>query len=157
MITYKRTDSTHPDFKQLVDLLDADLAIRDGGDHAFYHQFNGITDIGHAIVAYSNDIPVGCGAIKAFRHDIMEVKRMYVIPESRGKGLGSGLLSELEQWAAELGNTHCILETGKRQPEAIALYKKNGYSIIPNYPPYETMENSVCFQKAVSSQKNQNS
>ncbi|WP_422079769.1 GNAT family N-acetyltransferase [Ulvibacterium sp.] len=155
MITFKRTDSSHPDFIQLVALLDADLATRDGEDHAFYDQFNGITDIGHAIVAFREEIPVGCGGIKEFKNDMMEVKRMYVIPEARGTGMGSAILQELERWTAELGYTHCILETGKRQPEAIALYKKNGYTVIPNYGPYEAMKNSVCFQKDVSFSKNQ--
>ncbi|WP_299536398.1 GNAT family N-acetyltransferase [Ulvibacterium sp.] len=155
MITFHRTDSSHANFIQLVALLDADLAIRDGEDHAFYHQFNGITDIGHAIVAFREKVPVGCGGIKEFKDGIMEVKRMYVIPEARGAGIGSAVLQELEQWAAELGYTHCILETGKRQPEAIALYKKNGYAVIPNYEPYQNMENSVCFQKDVSFRQNQ--
>ncbi len=156
MITFKRTDSTHPDFIQLVALLDADLAVRDGEDHAFYHQFNGITDIRHAIITYSEGVPVGCGGVKEFKKGIMEVKRMYVIPEARGTGMGSAILQELEQWAAELEYSRCILETGKRQPEAIALYKKNGYTVIPNYEPYEAMENSVCFKKNVSFRKNQN-
>lgn len=156
MIVFKRTDCTDPDFIELVAMLDADLLIRDGEDNAFYQQFNGIMDIHHAVVAYLKDIAMGCGGLKEFKKDSMEVKRMYVIPEARRTGMGSAILQELEQWTAELGYTHCILETGKRQPEAIALYKKNGYTIIPNYPPYEGIENSVCFQKDVSFGKNQN-
>ncbi len=54
------------------------------------------------------------------------------------------------KWASELGYTSCVLETGKRQPEAIALYTKNGYKIIPNYEQYEGVENSVCFRKIIS-------
>jgi len=57
----------------------------------------------------------------------------------------------LESWASELNFKYCVLETGKRQPEAIALYKKNGYQIIPNYGQYHGIENSICFQKTVSS------
>lgn len=149
MLTLKRTDSTDPDFIPLVQLLDADLAIRDGDEHVFYHQFNKITTIKHVIVAYDGDMPVGCGAIKELSQDVMEVKRMYTLPEHRGKGIAAEVLAGLEQWAAELGYTKCMLETGLKQPEAIALYKKCGYSRIPNYGQYAGVENSVCFEKAL--------
>ena len=74
---------------------------------------------------------------------------MFVLPEYRGRGIASAVLSELEAWARELGYTRCILETGKKQPEAIRLYQKSGYTIIPNYGPYEQVENSVCMEKAL--------
>lgn len=146
-IRLKRTDSTDPDFVELVRHLDADLAERDGEDHSFYAQFNKIDNIKHAIVAYENDSPAGCGAIKEYSPDTMEVKRMYTSRENRGKGIASSVLSELERWAAELSYEKCILETGKRQPEAIALYKKRGYKVIPNYGQYADVEDSVCFEK----------
>lgn len=146
-IRLKKTDSTDPDFAELVRHLDADLAERDGEDHSFYAQFNKIDNIKHAIVAYENDRPVGCGAIKEYSPDTMEVKRMYTSPENRGKGIASSVLSELERWASELSYEKCILETGKRQPEAIALYKKRGYQVIPNYGQYADVEDSVCFEK----------
>lgn len=142
-----RTDSENPDFVSLVRLLDADLAKRDGNDHAFYSQFNKIAAIRHVIVAYENDKPVGCGAIKEYTPEAMEVKRMYVLPEFRKHGVASGILMALEAWSHELGYPTCVLETGKRQPEAIALYRKNGYAIIPNYGQYAGIENSVCFEK----------
>ena len=72
---------------------------------------------------------------------------MYTLPEHRGKGIAMRILSELERWAAEASYEKCILETGKRQPEAIALYKKSGYSLIPNFGQYENIENSLCFEK----------
>ena len=72
---------------------------------------------------------------------------MYTPPESRGKGVASKVLTELETWAAEMSYEKCILETGKKQPEAIGLYKKNGYMLIPNYGQYAEVENSVCFEK----------
>jgi len=81
----------------------------------------------------------------------MEVKRMFVTPTSRGKGVASIILKELEAWAVELNVSKCVLETGKRQPEAIRLYTKNAYCIIPNYGQYENVENSVCFEKILSS------
>lgn len=150
MIKLKRTNSDNPDFINLVKLLDADLAARDGQDHSFYAQFNKIDKIKYAVVAYENDAPTSCGAIKELSPEAMEVKRMYTLPRSRGKGIAGMVLKELEKWAGELGYEKCALETGKRQPEAIELYKKHGYSIIPNYGQYAGVDNSVCFEKILA-------
>ena len=147
MLRMIRTNSGDQNFVELVKHLDADLAQRDGADHSFYAQFNKIDMIKHVIVAYQGDTPVGCGAIKEYSPDTMEIKRMYTLPETRGQGVASRVLSELEHWAHELGYKKCILETGKKQPEAIALYKKNDYQIIPNYGQYANVPDSVCFEK----------
>jgi putative acetyltransferase len=144
-----RTNSENTDFIALVKLLDADLAIRDGKDHAFYAQFNKIDSIPYVVVAYTDGNAVGCGAIKANGAKSMEIKRMYTHITSRGSGIASAILKELELWTAELDCTDCILETGIKQPEAIALYEKNGYHRIPNYGQYEGVENSLCFGKKV--------
>jgi len=144
-----RTDSSHPDFQQLVELLDADLKERDGDEHAFYHQFNSIQALQNVIIAYDNDIPVSCGAFKPLSSATVEVKRMFTLPAKRGQGYASLILKALEEWATELKYSSIVLETGKRQPEAIALYQKNGYKIIPNYGQYIGIENSVCFEKKI--------
>jgi len=149
MVTLKRTTSEHKDFIDLVTLLDSDLGKRDGAEHEFYHQFNSIVGLRYALVAYLGAKPLGCGAIKEFDSTSMEVKRMYVLPEARGQGLATLILKELEKWAAALNYRNCVLETGRRQPEAIALYTKNGYNIIPNYGQYEGVKNSICFQKTI--------
>ena len=149
MIQLIRTNSENIDFQKLVKLLDADLAIRDGDEHSFYAQFNKIDTIKHAIVAYENEVAVGCGAIKKYNDDTMEIKRMYVPVDQRGKGIATLILKALEKWTAELSYKKCILETGIKQPEAIALYQKNGYIIISNYGQYANVENSVCFEKIV--------
>ena len=149
MINIKRTSSDDIDFIKLVTLLDQDLAIRDGEDHAFYNQFNKTDKIKHAVVYYENEIPVGCGAFREKESDKTEIKRMYVQPDHRKKGIASAILKELEIWAKEVGYTYTILETGKNQPEAINLYQKQEYTIIPNYPPYEQMDNSVCMKKTL--------
>jgi len=149
MTSLKRTNSDDTDFISLVALLDKDLAIRDGEDHGFYNQFNKIDKIKHAVVFYENDIAVGCGAFREKESDSVEIKRMYVHPDHRKKGIASQVLTELERWAAEIKYPYTVLETGKKQPEAIALYQKSGYSIIPNYPPYENVENSVCMKKTL--------
>jgi putative acetyltransferase len=72
---------------------------------------------------------------------------MFVTFKSRGKGIATIVLQALEIWAKELEYEACVLETGKKQPEAISLYLKNGYIIIPNYGQYENIENSVCIKK----------
>ena len=142
-----RTNSDHEDFRLLVKDLDADLAKRDGKDHSFYAQFNKIDAIRHAVVAYEHDKAIGCGAMKEFAPGTMEIKRMYTSPEERGKGVATRILKELEDWAAESGYQKCILETGKKQPEAIDLYKRSNYRQIPNYGQYAGVENSLCFEK----------
>ena len=147
MITIRRTDAENEDFVALVRELDADLAIRDGDDHPFYAQFNKIDKIKYVVVAYENNKPVGCGAIKEYDPATMEIKRMYVQPTDRGKGIATQILIALEEWAAEMSVQKCILETGKKQPEAIGLYIKSGYNLIPNFGQYADKENSLCFQK----------
>lgn len=149
MNSLKRTNSDDADFLKLVVLLDQDLKIRDGEDHAFYNQFNKTDKIKHVIVCYENDIAVGCGAFREKTNDTVEIKRMYVHFEHRKKGIASIILKELETWAAEIHYQYTILETGKNQPEAIALYQKQKYTITPNYPPYEEMDNSVCIKKTL--------
>ena len=144
-----RTNSNNIDFQELVKELDADLKIRDGEEHAFFAQYNKIDLINHVIVAYLNDEAVGCGAMKQYDDNTMEVKRMFVKPTSRGNGIATIVLKEVENWAKELNFSKCILETGIKQPEAIALYQKNNYTQIPKYGQYETVESSVCFEKTL--------
>ncbi len=147
-----RTHAGDPDFVKLVKQLDADLAERDGREHDFYSQYNGLDSIPHVIVAYADGEPVACGAIKPFDSERMEVKRMYTLPEFRSRGLAGRILEALEQWTASLGYAGCVLETGKRQPEAITLYLKHHYNMIPNYGQYAGVENSVCFEKKFKDQ-----
>lgn len=142
-----RTDSKNDDFVVLVTALDADLAIRDGADHAFYAQFNKVDHLRHVVVAYLDEQAVGCGAMKAHHTDAMEIKRMYTLSEFRGKGIASRILNELENWASTFNIERCVLETGVRQPEAIALYQKCGYHRIPNYGQYANVQDSLCFEK----------
>ena len=147
MIILQRTDASNPDFLELVKQLDADLVTRDGDKHPFFAQFNKLDSIPYVVVAYENEMPVGCGAIKKYADEVVEVKRMFTHLTARGKGVASFVLAELEKWAVELGFSACILETGVRQPEAIALYHKCGYQHIPNYAQYEASVSSVCFEK----------
>ena len=143
-----RTDSDNNDFRELVTLLDADLQIRDGAEHSFYAQFNKIDEIREVVIAYEDEKAVGCGAFKYYEKETAEIKRMFVREDMRGRGIASEILAELEVWAKELNYTECILETGVKQPEAIALYRKSGYEIIQSYGQYLNVENSVCMKKS---------
>jgi GNAT superfamily N-acetyltransferase len=149
MIKLVRTNSDNQDFIALVKILDVYLAEKDGEDHSFYAQYNKLDAIKYVVVVYENDKAIGCGAIKEYSPGCMEVKRMFTTPESRGKGIATKILAELEKWAAELSYKKCILETGNKQTEAIGLYKKNGYQLIPNYGQYAGVENSFCFEKGL--------
>lgn len=150
MLQIKRTNSEDTDFQFLVKELDAYLALVDGDEHAYYHQFNKTDSLQYVLVAYWNGEAVGCGAIRPYDEKHIEVKRMYVHTEQRGKGFAKAILAELEHWAAELHFDFCILETGKKQPEAVQLYSTSGYEVIENYGQYKGVENSVCFKKVVS-------
>lgn len=147
MLTIKRVTSENKDIKNLVNDLDTYLAKIDGEEHNFYHSFNGIQELHQCIILYDNNKAIGCGAIKKMCSSSYEIKRMYIHPEMRGKGMATRLLQELENWARELKAKSCLLETGKRMPDAIALYLKNGYHTILNYEPYVGIENSRCFKK----------
>lgn len=149
MTKLRRTNATDPDFKALVELLDEELRILDGDEHLFYAQLNKTGDI-DAVVAYIDDKPVGIGAIRPFSEDAMEIKRMYTLNEHRGKGIASAIVAELETWTKELGYKECVLETGKKQPWAISLYKTLGFTETPNYGKYVGVGNSVCFKKQLS-------
>lgn len=150
MIKLVRTNSENIDFINLVKDLDAFLKITDGDEHEFYNQYNNIDVIKHTVVAYLNNQPVGCGALKPFDIESIEIKRMFTQSEARGNGIATKILQELEAWAKELNYKSCILETGIRQTEAIALYKKNSYQLMPNYGQYINVVNSLCYKKHLS-------
>ncbi len=142
-----RTDSHNKDFIALVKELDAYLSITDGDDHSFYNQFNKLDLIKNVVIIYKDNIPAGCGAIKKYDFQSMEIKRMYTRNIYRGKGIASMILENLEKWAVDLSFKRCILETGINQEEAIAIYKKRAYQFIENYGPYKGLEKSFCFEK----------
>jgi putative acetyltransferase len=146
-IILKRTDSNNADFRHLIKLLDKNLNEINGEIQADYDQHNIIEDIDTVIIAYCDKAPAGCSCFKQFDDNTVEIKRMYVDKPYRQKGIAFKVLNELEQWARELGYTYALLETGTRHHEALALYHKMGYIIIPNYQPYVDMPDSVCMRK----------
>ncbi|PTT77748.1 MULTISPECIES: GNAT family N-acetyltransferase [unclassified Chryseobacterium] len=148
-MTIKRTDSSNKDFQNLVQLLDADLAIRNGEDHSFYDQFNKIDAIKNCIVIYVDEIPAACGTFKKFDEETVEIKRMYTNPDFRKKGLATTIVKDLEIWAKELNYTKAVLESSLEQNEALSVYEKSGYTRIPNYGQYIGIDKSVCYEKVL--------
>lgn len=150
MIETRRTDSTDRDFRDLVAKLDAYLAVVDGDKHAFFDQFNKLDKLRHAVVVHADGVPAACGAIRAFDEQRCEIKRMFVDPAFRRRGLARHVLTELETWSRELGFTECILETARHMPDAVGLYLSSGYTVIPNYGQYAGVETSVCLAKTIT-------
>jgi putative acetyltransferase len=143
----KRTNSENNDFKNLTQMLDADLNSRYGSLQSEYNKYNKIELIETLVIAYDNEIPIGCGCFKYFETNTVEIKRMFVLPEYRGKGIASSILSELEYWATEKGFNRTVLETGSKQHEAISFYTKLGYNRTANYGQYAGNSNSICLSK----------
>jgi len=144
-----RTTSDNVDFQRLTRLFDDYLVDIDGDEKDFFAQYNQIY-LEHVIVCYDGETALGCGAFKPLEDHIAEIKRMFVLPEQRGKGIAASILNELESWAKESGFTSCILETSNQLTSAIALYKKSDYNVIPNYGQYIDVESSVCMKKIIN-------
>ena len=141
-----KTNSNHPDFQKLTRLFDDYLVEIDGDEKDFFAQYNQIY-IDNVIVCYEDEIAVGCGAFKEYEPTVAEIKRMFVLPEKRGKGIASTVLNALEIWAKENGFQQAILETSNQLTNAISLYQKSGYEVIPNYGQYIDVESSICMKK----------
>jgi GNAT superfamily N-acetyltransferase len=101
------------------------------------------------IVARLAGQPAGCGALRQLTAETAEIKRMYVITRARRRGIGRAILGELERLAVEFGYRIIRLETGNRQPEAIALYEGYGFRRIPLYGEHVGDPVSICFEKEV--------
>jgi GNAT superfamily N-acetyltransferase len=106
---------------------------------------------GAFLVAYADGEPVGCGAVRRLDAGTAEIKRMFVVPELRGRGIAGRVLAALEDQARALGVRRLVLETGVRQPEAIALYRRFGFAAIPAFGDYIGSELSVCLGKPLTS------
>ncbi len=145
----ERTHKDDPRFLALVSLLDQDLAGRYEDGNAAYAPFNTLQKITAAVVALINGEPIGCGAFKPFDENSVEIKRVFVKPAFRGRGVSKAVMAELEKWAAEKGCLRAVLETGTHQQEAISLYEGIGYRRMENFEPYVGMKESVCYEKAL--------
>jgi GNAT superfamily N-acetyltransferase len=101
------------------------------------------------LVARVEGRAVGCGALVPFEDDVVEIKRMFVLPQERGHGIAKKILDRLQSLAQEFDYDRIRLETGTKQPESIALYGKSGFYRVPNFPPFENDHTAVCFEKRI--------
>lgn len=147
MIKTQRSEAGNPDFTHLTEQLDHYLSKINGEKDFFFKKHNHIDHSMKVALIYKEEIAIACGAFKQITNEVAEIKRMYVLPEQRSKGVASKLLISLEDWARELGFQYSRLETAKSMIDAVALYLKNGYQVIPNYAPYIGEESSICFEK----------
>lgn len=145
--TTKRTSANDKDFQLLVAQLDNELWNELKEDQATYEQYNMVVDIPTAVVIYCDKDPVACGCFKKFDEDSVEIKRMFVRKDYRGKGLSKKILAELEQWAKEKNYQASVLETSIHFTTARKLYSSAGYKTIPNYGQYAGLPGSVCMKK----------
>jgi len=143
-------DSSNTDFRKLIELLDMDLNKRYGEQQKQYDKHNKVDSINDVIVIYKDGLPAACGAFKEFDAKTAELKRMFVVQENRRQGLARMIIGKLEELAKDRGYQYMVLETGKKQIEAINLYKYCGYNIISNYGPYIDNDNSICMKKELS-------
>ena len=149
MVILKRTNSSDEDFVKLIQELDQNLAKKNGDKNEFFQQFNKVDLIHHVVIIYDDENAVACGAFKKLDENSVEIKRMYTKTEARKKGFAQQILTELIHWAKEEGYTDAVLETGEKMKEAIRLYKAYGFETIPNFPPYENENTSICFKKFI--------
>jgi putative acetyltransferase len=149
MIKTVRTRSDDRDFVELVQLLDEELHFLYGMAQKEYNKSNRIDLLDTVVIAYIGADAVGCGCFRKFNSTSVEIKRMLVRPAHRGQGHGKLILSALEQWAKEKGFVTSFLETGIKQPEAIALYTHMGYTVIDNYGMYQGNQQSICMRKSL--------
>jgi putative acetyltransferase len=145
----KRTNSDNPDFRILTQELDLTLCELYGTKQEDYEEYNRIVNLDTVVLAYEDGNPVGCGCFKKFNDDSIEIKRMFVKPQYRGKGIASRILYELETWGYELKYSYSILETGNKQMPAIEMYQGLGYMIIDNCQQYADNGISVCMMKSL--------
>lgn len=146
----KKTTAADPDFQMLVALLDHELWHELKEDQATYDQYNKVSDIQTVVVVYDGNEPVACGCFKRVDESTVEIKRMFVRKDYRGKGLSKQVLTQLEQWAVSLGYRFAILDTSIHFTTAKRLYQSSGYEVIPNYPPYVGLSESVCMKKRLT-------
>jgi putative acetyltransferase len=147
MIQITRTHNENKDFRGLIRELDLELHGNYGSLQTEYDKYNKVDLIDTVIIAYDHNVPIGCGCFKKYDETSVEIKRMFVKKEYRGKGISKMILHELENWAKEKKYSRSIFETGMKQIEAKGLYHKCGYSEIENYGQYAGNVNSVCMAK----------
>jgi GNAT superfamily N-acetyltransferase len=137
----------YEDALPLVDALSAELTARYGGGPASVaHPEQFLPPYGVFLVASDGGVDLACGGVRRLEESIGEVKRMYVVPSARGRGISRLLLQALVGHAVEIGYAELWLETGLRQPEAMRLYESEGFVSIARYGQYKDEPESRCYR-----------
>lgn len=148
-VEYRWTDGLDHDFQHFYVVTEEFYSRLAGGAEnrrAFIpHNLSG--SISHVLIAYIHGAPVGCAGLRAYSDQDIEIKRVWVEPEYRHKGVASGLMDRIERKANELGYRRTILQTREQMEDAIALYMARGYKKIDKYAPYDTLDGALCFGK----------
>jgi GNAT superfamily N-acetyltransferase len=139
-----------PTAQALIDAVQQEYVSRYGGpDESPVDPREFTPPDGRFVVGYLDNVPVATGGLRRFDGDTVEVKRMYVVPAARGRGLSRIVLARLEELAAEMGASRLILETGSKQPEAMSLYETSGYERIEKFGHYKCEPLSVSYGKTL--------
>ena len=149
-VSIQRSDLSSEAATRLISALNAELSRRypeEGANHFRLDAQEVEEGRGAFFIAYANGEPLGCGAIRRIGADCAEIKRMYVEPYARGQGVGRKILLTLQEEARRLGVARILLETGERQPEAIALYNRAGFLRVRAFGEYVDSPLSVCMAK----------
>jgi GNAT superfamily N-acetyltransferase len=140
-----------PVVQSLVAALQQEYVARYGGpDTAPVHPAEFAPPTGRFLVGYLDAQPVASGGLRRIGADVVEIKRMYVVPSWRGHGLSRQVLARLEELAGRLGADRVVLETGLEQPEAMRLYETSGFERIEGFGHYKCNEHSVSYGKRLS-------
>ena len=152
-ITYQWTDGSHPAFQQFYAVTEAYYSRIVGGkeNRTGFIPFNVSAEIPFVLLAFADGQPVGCAGLKRYSDMDAEVKRLWVEQEYRGRHIASALMDQIEDKARELGFRRAVLQTRPIMPDAVKLYTKRGYALIPNYPPYDRLPGTVCYAKELQS------
>jgi ribosomal protein S18 acetylase RimI-like enzyme len=148
-ILFQWTDGSDKDFETFHRITEEYYSQIVGGvqNRTSFVPYNIITDIKDVLIVYDNNFPIGCASFKKYSEDDAEIKRVWVQPDFRGKHVASDMMAQIEGRAKEKGFKRVILQTREIMVDAVGLYEKLGYERIKNYPPYDTMDNAVCFAK----------
>ena len=150
-VIYQWTNGNDPAFQRFYAVTEAYYSRIVGGEEKrrAFVLCNASWEIPDAVIAYCEDQAVGCAGLKRYSETDAELKRLWVEPAFRGRHIAARLMDQIEEKARQTGFRRLILQTRPLMADAVALYEKRGYVLIPNYPPYDQLDGAVCYAKAL--------
>ena len=150
MVRWIITDRNDTDFNALCQRLNEELVRKlSGSADPISSRANATDDFGSVLLGKDGKVPVACAALRPFSEDTVELKRMFVSPKWRRKGLGKAILQKCEEMARQENYRYIVLETNILLPDARSLYEKAGYARIDSYGPYAFLKETLCMGKAL--------